>query len=354
VIVRDGNELKMFDALKGREYAKTLWLEKGVPLDEQAPYAMLAVRRGPEGIQVAGAYQALSGAKLYLHVHTLEGVGSKKPKFGTSTTFELGRVGKEPNAAAQRALVMGWMQGKKEGSWLLTGRGKGFGWAGSMAVHPDEVNKRKASDITTPTAQVDGKAYGFAKNTTLFEVTADRKGRPKTERGSLPLGAHPGPAVSWGDEVCFGNWAMDAPTGRTMWVLPDLPEITTVTPVADSFVLLGTATDELICLAEPDAVVPNGDGESAGPGAEAAAPPPADGEGILLRSGVKIAGKFTEVGDVVKRRSRWATSPSASRVAPSHSAAKSRPCSMHGAPSSTASSSRDCSRHSRRIARSAC
>jgi len=299
VIVRDGDELKMFDALKGREYAKTPWLDKDVDLEEQAPYAMLGVRRGPEGVQVAGAYQSLAGAKLYLHVHTLKGVGSKKPKFGTSTTHELNRVGKEPNAAAGRAFILGWMEGKKDGSWLLTGRGDGFGWAGTMAIHPDEVKKRKASDIITPTAQVNGKAYGFAKNTSLFEITANRKGRRLTERGSLPQGARPGPAVSWGGEVCFGNWAMDAATGRTMWVLPDLPEIVTVTPVADSFVMLGTATDELICLAEPDAVVSDNGTDEGVPGAEAAAPPPTDGDGILLRSGVKIAGTFKESGGIV-------------------------------------------------------
>ncbi|NNL67543.1 MAG: hypothetical protein HKP30_14935 [Myxococcales bacterium] len=207
---------------------------------------------------------------------------------------------KRPDEADLRKLVLGWLPGDDSGGWYVTARSDSGSWNGSLVVDPVESRKKKQSDIVTAAAALDGKLYGFDRRGTLRMLTAELKERALTERGTLPQGARAGPATASQGVVCFGNWAMEMETGRTMWVLPDLPEIETLTPVADGFVLLG-AGSELICIAEPDRIVAAGDA-SADAGSEQAPEPPADGDGVLLASGEKLVGPFDVDGDTVTVR----------------------------------------------------
>ena len=300
VAIRDGSQIKLFDAHTGRELAKSDWLPKGEDVAAQDAYATLTAHGDGSSVDIAGVYRTRADQMLRMHVLAVTDIDGKKPKFGNLTTHEIVKVVKEPVSEERRGMIVGWLGDTSEGGWYVTTRSSQGGWSGSVVVDPLETRKKKTSDIATPTAAIGGTMYGFDKPGTLRMITADRKERALTERGSLPQGAIPGPAVASGGVLCFGNWAMEMETGRTMWVLSDLPEIRTVTPVADSHILLGT-DNELICIAEPDAISAGGD-EATAVGAEGAPLAPEDGDGVLLASGEKVEGLFEEDGDTVKVR----------------------------------------------------
>jgi hypothetical protein len=301
IAIRDGDKVKLFDSKSGRELAKADWLAKGGKIEEHDAYAALAVRRSGDKVEVGGVYRTREDSMLRMHVMRVEGLDGKKPKFGNLTTQDVVKVVRRPGEEELASLVLGWLPaGDGSGGWYVTTRSSGGGWNGSLVFDPVEARKKKQSAIVTPGAVLDGRLYGFDKPGTLRMLTADRKERALTERGTLPQGAAVGPAVASSGVVCFGNWAMDMENKRTMWVLQDLPEIQTVTPVADGFVLLGCG-NELICIAEPDRITAAG-AEEAVAGAEDAPEPPRDGDGVLLRSGEKLLGTFTVDDDVVTVR----------------------------------------------------
>ncbi len=294
VFVRDGREIKVFEANRGKELASTAWLPKDDDEKQFMGFAMLTVRETDKDVTVAGAYHSAKDGKLYLHTHKVSGLGTKKVSLGIAIPRELMPLKATRDPEFQRKAILGWFKDDLSTSWLFTAPvGAGASkWAGSMAVHVTETRKKKQSSISTLPAAMGGEAFGFGSDTSLYRLSAKRKERSLTERGSLPQGARPGPAVASSGVVCFGNWAMEIESGRTMWCLPDLPEIQTVTPVADGFVLLGTETNELVCLAEPDRIVSQAEGDdaTAATGSETGPPPPAEGDGVLLADGRKITG----------------------------------------------------------------
>ncbi len=294
IAIRDGAKIKLFDARTGRELAKANWLPKGGDRDGEDAYATLAVRRDGSRTFIAGVSRTRADRTLRMHVLEVQDIDGKRPKFGNLTTHEIVKIVKDPSVEDRRALILGWLEGGERGGWYVTARSKAGGWNGSLVVDPDETRKKKSSDIVTWPAAAGGRLYGFDRPGSLRMLTADRKERALTERGSLPQGARVGPATASSGVLCFGNWAMEIESGRTMWVLPDLPPIETVTPVADAFMLLG-AGSSLICIAEAGAVTAQADGVAT-TGSESAPPPPEAGDGVLLTSGEKLLGTF-ELGD---------------------------------------------------------
>ncbi len=301
-VARDGGQMKMYDPRTGRELAKADWLLKGDPLDENDAFSMLAVRATGGGLEVAGAHRSRKDKLLRITTLPLVDPGGRKPSFGALAVKDVLPIVDAPDADALHATLFGWCATDEKGdsgSWTLTARAKGTGWIGTLAIDPFEPAKRLNSDIATQPAADGGCVYGFSREGTLLRITPDRRADPLTTRGSLPQGARPGPAAASKGVLCFGNWAFEIESGRTMWVLADLPEIASVTPVADSFVLLGTAEDELVCLAEPDALAAANDPASAAAGAEDAPPPPEPGDGVLLADGRKLLGDVDMNGDTI-------------------------------------------------------
>lgn len=300
IAIRDGSQVKLFDAESGRELAKEDWLPKGQDAAEQDPYAMLAMRREGDLIELAGVYRTRADSMLRMHVLRVEDIDGKKPKFGNLTTHEIVKVMKQPGETELRDLILGWLPASGGGGWFVTTSSTTGGWNGSVVVDPVESRKKKTSDISTPPAAFEGRLYGFDAKPTLRFLGADQTERALTERGTLPQGARPAPATASGGILCFGNWAMELESGRMLWALPDLPEARTVTPVADGFVLIG-AESEIVCVAEPERIVAAGSA-TAEAGSEQAPGPPEDGDGVLLASGAKLRGAFEVDGDTMTVR----------------------------------------------------
>ncbi len=177
-------------------------------------------------------------------------------------------------------------------------------WSGSIGLNPK--GGQLGPQMTGQPSLMDGTLYGFAKSGELRAMNLESgKVRPLASVDKLPKGARPGPSCSWSDAVCFGNWAMDMSTGRTLWVLPDLPEIVATVPITDGFLMLATKTNERIGLAEPGRAVPaaavtGADGPAVRTaGSEAAPPAPAPGDGILMKDGRKVLGTAEASDDTV-------------------------------------------------------
>ncbi|QDV08131.1 hypothetical protein Poly30_36670 [Planctomycetes bacterium Poly30] len=89
--------------------------------------------------------------------------------------------------------------------------------------------------------------YGRTGNGIVLRSGMDGGGEGLMEAKDRPEGGVDGPITSAGEVLLMGNWALDLPTRRILWVARDMEFTGPLIPVADGTVLYQSGAGRLVC-----------------------------------------------------------------------------------------------------------